>query len=445
MKKLAPLAVFLLGMTTTVVLAYVFYQPHLFHTDRDGEGANAPFLERPPLPELEFPELAISPEWLAERLGEEGLRLLDARPAEAYAEGHLPGALRLSLPTGCVTQGVTCVQDELAGLGLAGYESLVLYGDAADPGQLAYLFWLVEWAGFLEVRILEGGAPAWQGELSSEVPKLPATSFVQSPREEAVADVRWMQDHFGLEGIEVLDLRDEGIWMENDYEAPPRFSAGHIPYSLPYDFRVWLADGTWPAPADAWERLRDLGPRRMSYIKPTADFAVYAEGPDTRLGLAYLLLRQMGASVRVFADGWETWSSDMQANPMVRIISAPELAELLEPDNPGLTGDELPTEVAVFDLREQRDFDKGHVPGAICLPENRFALFVDNLFEENWPGRAPSESTLVVYCYGRSCIRSRNASNDVARHGFREILWFREGFDGWEAADLSVARAEGEG
>src|SRR5688572_16523281 len=39
--------------------------------------------------------LLVEPEWLASHLDDPGLRVVDMRGADAYAAGHLPGAVRL--------------------------------------------------------------------------------------------------------------------------------------------------------------------------------------------------------------------------------------------------------------------------------------------------------------------------------------------------------------
>jgi 3-mercaptopyruvate sulfurtransferase SseA len=46
-----------------------------------------------------LPALLVSPHWLAQRLENLMLHLLDVREAAAYKEGHIPGAVQVSLPS----------------------------------------------------------------------------------------------------------------------------------------------------------------------------------------------------------------------------------------------------------------------------------------------------------------------------------------------------------
>jgi rhodanese-related sulfurtransferase len=49
--------------------------------------------------------------------------------------------------------------------------------------------------------------------------------------------------------------------------------------------------------------------------------------------------------------------------------------------------------------------------------------------------------TLIVYCYGPGCTRSRFCSTTAARHGWRNLWWYKDGADGWRSAGLALERA----
>ncbi len=398
---------------------------------------------QPAIPTGAFPELTIKPEQALVEVEAGEVRPLDVRSAAGYDAGHLTGALRVSLTPDCVTRGVECVRGELGALGLTGQERLLLYGEAGDVAELARHFWLLEWAGFRDVKILEGGVSEWQSRagagLESEVPKLPAQQLTVTPNHSAVVSVDWVRDQFGLAGIEIIDVRDEGHWMDNDFVAPANFTAGHIPYSLPYDFRKLLENRRLPEPEAAWLAFLRLGPRLENKIRADSEFVIYGSGPeDDQLGLAYLTLRRMGAEVRVFAGGWESWSREPNC-PKVRIVEAAEVAQRLERENPGLQQDKLPEQIVVLDLREQGAFFNAHIPGAFNLSEAAFDQYFEPMLEQHWPGIQRDKTPLVLYCYGRSCIRSREGANFAAHSGFLDIWWLREGLDNWPE-DLPLAQ-----
>src|SRR5436305_5788587 len=100
------------------------------------------------------PDLLVPPAWIAEH----GAIAVDVRPAAAFAAGHLPGAVRVSVAPECVAAGVECVQRELGKAGLGGEETVVVVGE--DGAAVGEMFWLLEWAGLKEVKVLDGAVAA---------------------------------------------------------------------------------------------------------------------------------------------------------------------------------------------------------------------------------------------------------------------------------------------
>ena len=77
--------------------------------------------------------------------------------------------------------------------------------------------------------------------------------------------------------------------------------------------------------------------------------------------------------------------------------------------------DEQPDAV-VLDVREQDEYDAGHIPGAVLLP-------VGTINEETAASAIPEKDTVVlVYC--RSGNRSKTASQALADLGYTQIYEF---------------------
>ena len=73
-------------------------------------------------------------------------------------------------------------------------------------------------------------------------------------------------------------------------------------------------------------------------------------------------------------------------------------------------------DVIILDVREQDEYDSGHIPDAILLP-------VDIIDEETAAAVIPDkESTVLVYC--RSGNRSKTASSTLAELGYTNIYEF---------------------
>lgn len=94
---------------------------------------------------------------------------------------------------------------------------------------------------------------------------------------------------------------------------------------------------------------------------------------------------------------------------------------------------ELFDQNAVFvDVRKASDFDAGRIPGAVLLDVNT-AFTQSNLGAV----AGPSEP-VVVYCNGRSCLRSSKAAELAVGWGYVSVFYLRDGYPGWEAAGFPI-------
>jgi thiosulfate/3-mercaptopyruvate sulfurtransferase len=343
--------------------------------------------------------------------------------AAALAAGAIPlDAADLGGDSGGDLVGL---RTRLAGLGISGRETVVVYGTGREAVARAYR--LLRWAGCAEVRVLDGG-------LETAPPRPAAAEFRPAARgEEVETDASWIAGTFAQAGVQLLDVRDTRGWER--WETPPTFAAGHIPYSLPFDPRALLAaGGGWPDPDAVRGYFANFGPRPGDPVRLDSTFVLYGEDArDPRADLGYLLLSLAGLDVRVFPGGWKEWKAD-GARPVVRVISAADLAARLRRENPGLAADRPPRGLILFDLREPRDFAIGHLPGALSLPFLHFPEDFGKAVTARWPGADRATMPLVLYCYGIDCVRSRKAGARAASLGFRDVLWFRGGVEEWRQA-----------
>lgn len=73
-------------------------------------------------------------------------------------------------------------------------------------------------------------------------------------------------------------------------------------------------------------------------------------------------------------------------------------------------------EIIILDVREQDEYDSGHIPGAVLLP-------VGTIDETTAAEAIPEkDSTVLVYC--RSGNRSKTASSTLAELGYTNIYEF---------------------
>lgn len=388
-----------------------------------GQGSPLQWPVPPPGPPREtvLPRILMSAGELARALEEDAGRTVpvDVRGEAAYAAGRLPGAV----PAGSGS-GMTAGKEE----------TLVLYGE--DREEIARQFWLFRRAGCSEVRILDGGLAAWQaagGKIErgpAHPSDHPANKLLKPHGDLTAGEVA---QAYGRPGFELLDVRDARGW--DQWQTPPTFAAGHIPYALPFDPRALLPEGGgWPDPAKLRRRLGEIGPRPGDPVRLEDTFLVYGEDArDPRASLAWLLLTLAGLDARVLPGGYAEWTAG-GGRPVVRVVSAADLAARLQAENPGLARDASSRGLILLDLREERDFTLDHLPGARSLPFLYFPDRFEKTVAGGWPGADRATTPLVFYCYGIDCVRSRKASAEAARRGFRNVLWFRGGVREWRDA-----------
>lgn len=85
--------------------------------------------------------------------------------------------------------------------------------------------------------------------------------------------------------------------------------------------------------------------------------------------------------------------------------------------------------VTIIDVRTKKDFDEGHVPGAISLPE------------EDWPSlRGVSFDRLnVLYCYSQVCHLAARAGAYIASRGY-SAMELEGGFNTWKEYGYPVEK-----
>jgi PQQ-dependent catabolism-associated CXXCW motif protein len=156
-----------------------------------------------------------------------------------------------------------------------------------------------------------------------------------------------------------------------------------------------------------------------------ADTAPVPEPADYRLDnyRAPTPLTVAGGTTIATAEAAELWRD--HGAVFVDVLPAPRRPE------------GLPTD-ALWKPVPRRD-----IPGSLWLPETgRGALSpaLDNYFSDSLERATHGDktATLVFYCLA-DCWMSWNAAKRAAAYGFTHVLWYRDGTDGWEAAQLPTA------
>lgn len=276
---------------------------------------------------------------LAATLGQAGTRVLDARAtastavrvmdarfaladpqsgAQAYAQGHIPGALHADLnrdlaDLGKTGQGRHPLPDSdafaatLGRWGIAPDTQVVVY-DAADGSMAAArLWWLLRLIGHARVAVLDGGVAAWQAAglaLTTDQPVVePLPPYPGRFDRARIATVDEVAARLKHAPGWLLDAR-AGERFRGDVE-PLDPVAGHVPGAVNRPFALNVADGRLRPASDLRAALQPLiGTHAPEQVVLMCGSGVTA----CHLLLAMEVAGLHGA--KVYADSWSGWVSD---------------------------------------------------------------------------------------------------------------------------------------
>jgi thiosulfate/3-mercaptopyruvate sulfurtransferase len=256
------------------------------------------------------PELLVSPEQLASGLRSNGgILLLDLRPAEAFAAGHLPGAVHLDLfgislidtdpaPTRAF---VWIIEHLLGSRGVTSDVSVVVY-ETNSGMRAARAFWFLEYVGHQNVRVLDGGYAAWHAAglpVSTEAAPPPSRDWTGIRDADRLATWRDVLDRLGHSEAVILDTRSDGEYCGTTVRAK---RGGAIPGAVHIEWTRNLGpDG----------RFKPAGELRDMYVSagvtPDREVITYCHG-GYRAAHTYMALRLLGyPRVRNYLGSWKEW------------------------------------------------------------------------------------------------------------------------------------------
>lgn len=276
---------------------------------------------------------------LAATLGQAGTRVLDARAtastavrvmdarfaladpqsgAQAYAQGHLPGALHADLDRDLADLSKTghgrhplpdsdTFAATLGRWGIAPDTQVVVY-DAADGSMAAArLWWLLRLIGHAHVQVLDGGFAAWQAAglpVTATLPQVsPLPPYPGRFDRSRIASVEEVQARLKHAPGWLLDAR-AGERFRGEVE-PLDPVAGHVPGAVNRPFALNVHDGRLRPADDLRAALQPL----IGTHAPDEVVLMCGSGVTA----CHLLLAMDVAGLegaRIYADSWSGWVSD---------------------------------------------------------------------------------------------------------------------------------------
>jgi thiosulfate/3-mercaptopyruvate sulfurtransferase len=261
----------------------------------------------------------ITTEALALRLGEPGLKLVDATwnldgsdAVGPFEAGHIPGAVFFDIdeiadrssPLPHMLPTAEVFAEAVGALGIGSDDEVVVY-DQVGVRSAPRVWWTFRVFGHDRVRVLDGGLPKWLAE-EHPVEKGPARPlseavFIPAFRPEMVRAHDEILPDLAA-GRQLVDARPAPRFRGEVPEPRAGLRGGHVPGSLNLAFPdVLNPDGTLKASGDLAAAFRDAG------VDVTGDITTTCGSGLTAAILALAAARCGNRDVAVYDGSWAEW------------------------------------------------------------------------------------------------------------------------------------------
>lgn len=296
----------------------------------------------------DFPTPLVGTAWLADRLKDPDLRVVDVRwrarfendrgistdDHDGYLEGHIPGAVFLAMRRD-LSDPDNPVPDMLPppgqfarvmeGIGVGDDSLVVVYDNSGFSLGADRLWWALSYYGHERVAVLDGGLREWRREgrpLETAAPAIAPATFHPKPHPDWIATKEEVKAAMADPGSAIVDCLGADMYSGRD-SHPWGARPGHIPGAVNVPFyanidpalmdltmaeRERLIAADQPLTFASRETLEKL--YADAGIEPDSDVITYC-GVGFAASCGLLALRLLGhPKARLYDGSWAEWSAD---------------------------------------------------------------------------------------------------------------------------------------
>jgi thiosulfate/3-mercaptopyruvate sulfurtransferase len=270
------------------------------------------------------PEVLEDTEWVAQHLNDTNVRIVEAdEDPLLYEVGHIPNAVKLDWHTDVQhplrrdfvdREGFEALMRRY---GIGNDTTVVFYGDK-NNWYAAYSFWLFNYYGHKDARLMNGGRTKWEQEgrpYTKDVPHFPETQYHASePNDRIRAFRNQVEQGLGQSNRALVDVRSNDEYTGRllamvNYPQEGATRGGHIPgaQNIPWATAA-NADGTFKS-ADELNQI--YGSRGVT---PDKEVVSYCRIGERSAHTWFVLTQLLGyPDVRNYDGSWTEWGNLVNA------------------------------------------------------------------------------------------------------------------------------------
>lgn len=365
---------------------------------------------------------------------QKNVKVLDIRSKAEYDKGHIAGAIHLPWQLLNVSErdGIRneyasdeAIEQALSAAGVSYDDTLLIYGATSLAGRA---FVVLEYAGFSDLHVLDGGLSQWKGKLVTQATKPTPSEFKLTRKQENRVEKDYVASRIGDGKTHILDARvanatDDGVIPTAQALSSTSFVDGKTSILRPRD-----------------ELVAEL---KAKGINPDNEIVAYC-GSGAAASSSYLFLKDLGYNnIKFYDKSWDEWSRDGNQQTLGLdnfsfagdALNSPKSLGprfLNETEVKALQADES---AVVVDVRPPADYQVGRIPESVnvfwndTLDEQRSlkdAEALRALFAAQ--GVTPDKHVVI---FARGGLQLAQSYTVLKLLGFEKVDAFEGKWEGW--------------